>query len=138
MAGQRPRLLLQLMLAGRLVAAIALAFAPIFCANLILSDRLAQAPDPTAAFGANLLGALTGGALEYLALVTGYQALLLVVATLYLGACVAMRFAGRWPGAQATRAPGETVTVQSWSDAARDNTGGGPAQHGRGPGTPCA
>lgn len=85
---------------GRLAAAVTLAFAPIFCANLIFSDRLALAPDPTSAFGANLLGALTGGALEYLALVTGYQALLLVVALLYLAACVIMRFAGRRPATQ--------------------------------------
>ncbi|WP_234329610.1 spermidine synthase [Streptomyces viridochromogenes] len=99
--------------AGRLAAAIALAFAPIFCANLIFSDRLALAPDPTSAFGANLLGALTGGALEYLALMTGYQALLLIVALLYLGACVAMRFAGRGPGGPATRMPDETVAVKS-------------------------
>ncbi len=84
---------LSLPFAARLAAAIALAFAPVFCANLIFSDRLALAPDPTSAFGANLLGALTGGALEYLALVTGYQALLLLVALLYLGACVAMRLA---------------------------------------------
>ena len=35
------------------------------------------------AFASNLLGAMVGGALEYLALVTGYQALLLVVAGLY-------------------------------------------------------
>lgn len=100
---------LSLPLAGRLAAAIALAFAPILCANLIFSDRLALAPDPTSAFGANLLAALTGGALEYLALMTGYQALLLVVATLYLAACVAMRFAGRGPSGQATRMPDETV-----------------------------
>ncbi|GGS16095.1 hypothetical protein Snoj_30170 [Streptomyces nojiriensis] len=86
---------LSLPFAARLAAAVALAFAPIFFANLIFSDRLALAPDPTSAFGANLLGALTGGALEYLALVTGYQALLLVAALLYLGACVAMRFVGR-------------------------------------------
>ncbi|MET9966037.1 spermidine synthase [Streptomyces sp. NPDC006356] len=98
---------------GRLAAAIALAFAPIFCANLIFSDRLALAPDPTSAFGANLLGALTGGALEYLALLTGYQALLLVVALLYLGACVAMRFAGRGSDGQTTRMPDETVAVKS-------------------------
>lgn len=104
---------LSLPFAGRLAAAIALAFAPIFCANLIFSDRLALAPDPTSAFGANLLGALTGGALEYLALVTGYQALLLVVAALYLGACVAMRFAGRGPGGQATREPDETVAAKT-------------------------
>jgi SAM-dependent methyltransferase len=98
---------LSLPFAARLAAAIALAFAPIFCANLIFSDRLALAPDPTSAFGANLLGALTGGALEYLALVTGYQALLLVVALLYLGACVAMRFAGR----AATPVPDDKVAV---------------------------
>jgi hypothetical protein len=104
---------LSLPFAGRLACAIALAFAPIFCANLIFSDRLASSPDPTSAFGANLLGALTGGALEYLALVTGYQALLLVVATLYLGACVAMRFAGRGPGVQATRLPDETVALKT-------------------------
>ncbi|MFI5683065.1 spermidine synthase [Streptomyces sp. NPDC051636] len=104
---------LTLPFAGRLAAAIALAFAPIFCANLIFSDRLASAPDPTSAFGANLLGALTGGALEYLALVTGYQALLLIVATLYLGACVAMRFAGRGPGGRTTRLPDETVAVNT-------------------------
>jgi hypothetical protein len=35
------------------------------------------------AFASNLLGAMVGGAIEYLALLTGYQALLLVVAALY-------------------------------------------------------
>jgi hypothetical protein len=84
-------LVLALPFAARLAAAIVLAFAPIFCANLIFSDRLALAADPTAAFGANLIGALVGGTLEYLALLTGYQALLLVVALLYAGACIAMR-----------------------------------------------
>ncbi|MFD9412390.1 spermidine synthase [Streptomyces sp. NPDC059989] len=97
---------LSLPFAARLAAAIALAFAPVFCANLIFSDRLALAPDPTSAFGANLLGALTGGALEYLALVTGYQALLLLVALLYLGACLAMRLTGR----AATPVPDATAT----------------------------
>lgn len=108
-----PQAVLSLPTAGRLAAAIALAFAPIFCANLIFSDRLAQAADPTSAFGANLLGALTGGALEYLALMTGYQALLLVVAALYLGACIAMRYSGRGPGGQTTRMPDETVSVKT-------------------------
>jgi hypothetical protein len=108
-----PQAVLSLPTAGRLAAAIALAFAPIFCANLIFSDRLAQAADPTSAFGANLLGALTGGALEYLALMTGYQALLLVVAALYLGACIAMHYAGRGPGGQTTRMPDETVSVRT-------------------------
>ncbi|MGI5440602.1 spermidine synthase [Streptomyces shenzhenensis] len=102
---------LSLPFAGRLAAAIALAFAPIFFANLIFSDRLALAPDPTSAFGANLLGALTGGVLEYLALVTGYQALLLVIALLYLGACVAMRVAGNRPDKQPTPTPAQDGTV---------------------------
>ena len=42
--------------------------------------------DSTVAFGANLLGAMVGGVLEYAALVTGYQALLILVALLYGGA----------------------------------------------------
>ena len=40
------------------------------------------------AFASNLLGAMVGGAVEYLALITGYQALLLVVAGLYAAAYV--------------------------------------------------
>jgi hypothetical protein len=35
------------------------------------------------AFAANLLGAMVGGTLEYLSLVTGYQVTLIVVAVLY-------------------------------------------------------
>jgi hypothetical protein len=35
------------------------------------------------AFASNLLGAMVGGALEYVALLSGYRALLLVVAILY-------------------------------------------------------
>jgi tetrahydromethanopterin S-methyltransferase subunit D len=45
------------------------------------------------AFASNLLGAMLGGAVEYLALLTGYQALLLVVAGLY---GLAFLFARRW------------------------------------------
>jgi hypothetical protein len=45
------------------------------------------------AFASNLLGAMVGGALEYLALLTGYQALLILVAVLY---GLAWLFANRW------------------------------------------
>jgi hypothetical protein len=38
---------------------------------------------PTVAFGANLLGAMIGGTLEYASLVTGYRALLIAAALLY-------------------------------------------------------
>ncbi len=77
-------LLLPLPWTVRLAAAVALAFAPIFCANLIFARRLAETAASTSAFGANLLGALLGGTLEYLALVTGYRALLLLAAVLYM------------------------------------------------------
>ena len=40
------------------------------------------------------LGAMVGGALEYLALIAGYRALLLLVAVLYVGAYL---LATRWP-----------------------------------------
>jgi hypothetical protein len=76
--------LLTLALPLRLAAAVALAFAPIFCANLIFAARFADTSGSTSAFGANLLGALLGGTLEYLSLVIGYRALLLVAAALYL------------------------------------------------------
>jgi hypothetical protein len=70
----------------RLVTAVVLAFAPIFFANLLFTSRFKDAGDPTAAFAANLFGAMVGGCLEYLSLVLGYQLLLVVAALLYLAA----------------------------------------------------
>ena len=70
----------------RLVAAVVLAFAPIFFANLLFTSRFKDAANPTAAFAANLFGAMVGGTLEYLSLVLGYQYLLVVAAVLYLAA----------------------------------------------------
>ena len=84
-----PESLLGLAPAWRFVAATATAFAPVFLANLVFAERFRNAPDSTSAFGANLLGAILGGVLEYLALVTGYRALLLVVGAVYLAACIA-------------------------------------------------
>jgi hypothetical protein len=43
------------------------------------------------AFAANLLGAMIGGLLEYLSLLTGYRFLLLVVAALYTLALLTSR-----------------------------------------------
>ena len=56
---------------------------PIFTANLVFADRFRDTSDSTTAFGANLLGAMVGGVLEYTALITGYRALLVLVAVLY-------------------------------------------------------
>ena len=67
----------------RFLLAITLAFFPIFVANLIFAERFRDTADPTAAFGANLLGAMLGGTLEYLSLLVGFRSLLFVVAALY-------------------------------------------------------
>jgi hypothetical protein len=78
--------LLGLPVPARLLAATVLAFAPIFFANLLFTSRFKNAANPTAAFAANLFGAMVGGCLEYLSLVLGYQLLLVVAALLYLAA----------------------------------------------------
>ena len=75
--------LLQLSFWPRFAVAGALAFAPIFLANLIFAERFRDSSDSAFAFGANLLGAMAGGVLEYLALLVGYKLLLVVVAVLY-------------------------------------------------------
>jgi SAM-dependent methyltransferase len=77
----------------RYALAAALAFAPVFFANLVFSYSFRDTKTADMAFASNLLGAMVGGALEYLALLTGYRALLIVVAVLYALAYV---FATRW------------------------------------------
>jgi hypothetical protein len=79
-----PGWLLTLPFAPRLVVAILLAFVPIYLANVAFSKRFAASDDSRSAFGLNLLGAMLGGCLEYLALLTGYRNLLVLVAGLYL------------------------------------------------------
>ncbi|MEZ5383272.1 MAG: hypothetical protein R2754_15940 [Microthrixaceae bacterium] len=76
-------LLLSLPIVPRFFAAVTIAFFPIFTANLVFTQRFKDTGDSTTAFGANLLGAMFGGVLEYLALITGYRALLIIVALLY-------------------------------------------------------
>ena len=83
--------LLGLSFGPRFLAAVAIAFSPIFLANLIFADRFRDVASSTTAFGMNLLGAMVGGILEYAALVIGYRALLLVAAGLYVGAFVFAR-----------------------------------------------
>jgi spermidine synthase len=78
-----PAALLSLPVVPRFVAGVALAFAPIYLANLVFAQRFAKTGASTVAFGANLLGAMVGGALEYMALISGYRSLLIAVALLY-------------------------------------------------------
>jgi hypothetical protein len=62
---------------------VLLAFTPILIANLIFAQRFKAVSESVTAFGANLLGAMLGGILEYASLLTGYRALLVIVAVLY-------------------------------------------------------
>jgi hypothetical protein len=78
-----PAKLLALEVVPRFVAAVTLAFAPVFLANLIFAQRFRDVGASTVAFGANLLGAMLGGVLEYTAIVFGYRNLLVLVALLY-------------------------------------------------------
>ena len=78
-----PSSLLSLSLVPRFLAGVGVAFAPVFVANLIFAQRFRDVGASTIAFGANLLGAMLGGVLEYLAIVTGYRNLLFAVALLY-------------------------------------------------------
>jgi hypothetical protein len=78
-----PDRLLDLDVVPRFVAAVTLAFFPIFTANLVFTQRFKDTAHSTVAFGANLIGAMVGGLLEYAALVTGYRNLLVVVAAAY-------------------------------------------------------
>jgi hypothetical protein len=75
--------LLGLPTAARFGAATALAFAPIFIANVVFAQRFREAEDSAVAFGANLLGAMVGGVLEYTSLILGYRWLLALIAALY-------------------------------------------------------
>jgi len=77
----------------RYLLAGAVAFAPVFLANLVFTYSFRDTRTADMAFASNLLGAMVGGALEYVALLTGYRALLVVVAVLY---ALAWLFATHW------------------------------------------
>jgi hypothetical protein len=78
-----PSALLSLAPLPRFALAVILAFAPIFAANMVFAQRFRDTGDSATAFGANLLGAILGGVLEYTSLVVGYRWLLVLVAVLY-------------------------------------------------------
>lgn len=78
--------LLSLPIGVRVVVAVIIAFGPVFASNVVFATRFDTTEDATGAFAANLLGAMVGGCLEYLALIVGYPALLGLAGLLYLGA----------------------------------------------------
>lgn len=82
--------LLGLAVLPRAVVAVTVSFLPIFAANVIFAKRFAATADAPLALGTNLLGAIVGGCLEYLSLVFGYRALLVLAGGLYLAAYLVM------------------------------------------------
>lgn len=97
--------LLELPLPPRFVVASVLAFAPVFLANLVFAERFRDVAEPATAFGANLLGAMVGGVLEYTALLVGYRALLVVAAGAYALAFLTGRRGLRLQSATTSEAP---------------------------------
>ena len=83
-----PAALLDLAVPLRLLTATLVTFTPVFLANLIFAQRFAQTASATGAFGANLLGALFGGILEYAALIVGYRALIVLAGIAYFAALI--------------------------------------------------
>jgi hypothetical protein len=85
---------LQVSWAWRVALAGAWVALPILFASFVFSTSFRRASRPSGAFGANLLGVVIGGALEYTSMVLGLQALYLLALATYVGALVAER---AWP-----------------------------------------
>ena len=94
-----PRAMLSLPIVPRFAMATLLAFCPVFLANLIFAQRFKDVGSSNIALGANVLGAMLGGVLEYSALAIGYRNVLLVVGALY-GVAFVLRPRERDPQSQ--------------------------------------
>lgn len=86
----RPSMLLDMPILWRGLAGGLLNALPIGCAGVIFSTVFRRAKNPAAALGANLLGAVFGGSLEYLSMLTGLRAVTLIAAILYTLAVIAL------------------------------------------------
>ena len=107
-----PEALLGLPAAARFVAASVVAFAPVFMANLVFAQRFRDVGNSTVAFGANLLGAMLGGVLEYASIALGYRNLLVIVAVLYAAALVLGR-RERGPSRTGAESPAPDAAVRT-------------------------
>jgi spermine/spermidine synthase len=67
----------------RYILASALAFAPVFLANIIFTNSFRDSETADIAFASNLLGIMVGAGLEYFSMLTGYRLLLIPVIAFY-------------------------------------------------------
>ncbi len=63
-------------------------FIPVFTANVIFSLTFKSSKNNSLNFASNMFGAVVGGGLEYLALITGYRNLVLIIALCYFLALI--------------------------------------------------
>src|SRR6266571_4922192 len=78
-----PETLLLGNLVARYLLASALAFAPVFLANIIFTNSFRDSEAADIAFASNLLGIMVGGGLEYFSMLFGYRLLLVLVIVFY-------------------------------------------------------
>ena len=78
-------------LALRVSASVLLVCAPLLASGIVFAVSLARTGDADRALASNLIGAMAGGMLEYLSMITGFRALVLIAAVFYLGALMAER-----------------------------------------------
>jgi len=71
---------------ARYVVGTVAALSPVMFANVIFARLLGESKETPRSLASNLLGSVAGGIAEYLSLVTGHRALLIVVAVLYAAA----------------------------------------------------
>jgi hypothetical protein len=90
-----PDVLLSLPLAARWIVAGIVVGLPVGLAGIAFSALLARSPHPDASLGSNLLGAVVGGCIEYLSIITGLRALVLLAVLFYLGALLLLLRRGR-------------------------------------------
>ena len=70
----------------RYIVASALAFAPVFLANIIFTNSFRDSLTADIAFASNLLGIMVGGGMEYFSMLLGYRMLLVFVMVFYAAA----------------------------------------------------
>jgi hypothetical protein len=78
-------------LGTRITLSVALVCSPLLASGIVFAFSLARTGDASRALASNLLGAMAGGLVEYLSMVTGFRALVLLAAGFYLIALLADR-----------------------------------------------